>query len=92
MIILYFPGILAGKDSFQPHFCLRAIRGNNYPERNKGMDKILLVLIGCTMVIFIHRGWKDIKDFWVEFLIAGVFLLSVLLYRKWSQKKKKVEK
>ena len=56
------------------------------------MDKILLVLIGCTMVIFIHRGWKDIKEFWVEFLIAGVFLLSVLLYRKWSQKKKKVEK
>ena len=55
------------------------------------MDKILLVLIGCTMVIFIHRGWKDIKEFWVEFLIAGVFLLSVLLYRKWSQKRKQVE-
>jgi hypothetical protein len=43
------------------------------------------------MVIFIHGGWKDIKEFWVEFLIAGVFLLSVLLYRKWSQKKKKVK-
>jgi len=57
------------------------------------LDKILLVLIGCTMVIFIYRGWKDISEFWVEFLIAGVFLLSVLLYQKWSQKKnKKVEK
>ena len=57
------------------------------------LDKILLVLIGCTMVIFIYRGWKDISKFWVEFLIAGVFLLSVLLYQKWSQKKnKKVEK
>jgi hypothetical protein len=66
--------------------------GDNYAERNRVMDKILLLLIGCTMVIFIHRGWKDIKEFWVEFLIAGVFLLSVLLYRKWSQKRKKVEK
>ncbi len=57
------------------------------------LDKILLVLIGCTMVIFIYRGWKDISEFWVEFLIAGVFLLSVLLYQKWSRKKnKKVEK
>lgn len=56
------------------------------------MDKILLILIGCTMVIFIHRAWKDISKFWIEFLIAGVFLLSVLLYRKWCQKKKKVEK
>jgi hypothetical protein len=93
LIIISFSVILAGKETGIVHsFAHPRRKGGVLSLKGTNMDKILLILIACTMIVFVHRGWKDIGKFWVEFLIVGIFLLAALLFRKWSQKRKKMEK